>query len=93
MGQMQPVAPSCWQCSVIYRMPPSPTPGIGRSLSTGTAALFVHISTVHSQQPYDEGPLVTLLFHQMSAEEGKFLLQSHSGPCKQGVKPASLQTH
>lgn len=55
------------------------------------SAVRVHKRSSHSQQSYG-GALLAFLFHQMSAEEGKFLLQSPV-PCKQGVKSASLQTH
>lgn len=90
--------PDCQQCPVTSRMASLPTLGVGtvalHNDDSGSwyPALVVCISVIHVDTTCDEGAFITLILHQMSMEEDRFLLQSHSVPCRQGVKPMPLQT-
>lgn len=90
MDQMQPPQPQIAGNALSSIGWHLPTLGVGKIVLYSDGSI-VHVYKHNSGSPlYDEGAFIILVFHQMSAEEGGFLLQSSSVPCKQGVKSASL---
>ncbi|KAJ8796381.1 hypothetical protein J1605_017936 [Eschrichtius robustus] len=83
------------QCPVTSRMASLPTLGVGtialHSDDSGSwyPALVVCISVIHVDTACDEGAFITLILHQMSMEEDKFLLQSRSVLCRQRISNGS----